>query len=116
MLPALLEQGPAAVLFVAATALPAGDVEQASPDVLQERLGTVEPRGFRLLDLNDAAAAAARDPQHVPRNLPQLARLYRFARGPGVGLRVGKKRFPVFGGQIGPPVRGCVPEEPFCRP
>ncbi len=55
----LLERGPAAVFFVAAGPLSAGIVEQPLAEVLPNRLGTGEPDGVGLLDLDGPTAAAA---------------------------------------------------------
>jgi hypothetical protein len=70
----LLERGPAAVFFVATGPLLAGVVEQPLTDILPDRLGSGQPDGVGLLDLDGAATAAAGDPQQVSLNVGQPLR------------------------------------------
>jgi hypothetical protein len=51
----------------------AGVVEQTLTDIPPHRVGTVEAERISLLDLDDALAAAAGDPQHVLADLGQFA-------------------------------------------
>jgi hypothetical protein len=59
---------------MAAGPLLAGIVQQPLPDVLPDRLGSGQPDGIGLLDLDGAAAAPARDPQQVSLYLGQPLR------------------------------------------
>lgn len=76
----LLERWPATVLFMAASSLLTGVVEQPLPDSLPLCLGAVQADGIGLLNFDGAATPLAGDPQQVSLYLGQPLRSDRAAR------------------------------------
>jgi hypothetical protein len=95
LMPVTLERRPASVLFMSASALLAGVVEQPQRDILPDRVAAIQSDCIGSLDFHGPLAAAAGDTQNVALNFRKTS-LSNLDLG-HAGARVFEYRFPVFG-------------------